>query len=227
MGADTDHRHGHRERLRHRFLRAGREAFEDYELLELLLSYALPRIDTKPVAKRLIARFRSLAGVLDEPAERLVEVEGVGPQAATLLLLARALMVRYYEHGAEELRTISGPAEVAEFVRGEVGAEKRECLMLLCLNGADRLVHHCVVIEGTVDRVPFYPREILKVALLHDATGLLLAHNHPSGDPTPTEQDRQIAGHLEPIAKAFGMRLRDHLIVTPRSAFSLKTGVLL
>ncbi|MHB8766869.1 MAG: JAB domain-containing protein, partial [Deferrisomatales bacterium] len=170
--SETDHRHGHRDRLRRRLLKAGRAAFEDYELLELLLAYAIPRIDVKPLAKRLIERFGSFAAVLDQPRERLLEVDGVGPQAATLLLAVRAAMVRYYEQGAEGARRIAGPEDVAAFVRGELGAEPRECVMVLCLNDGGRLVHHAVVIEGTVDRAPFYPREILKAALLHGATAL-------------------------------------------------------
>ncbi len=225
--AEKDHRHGHRERLRRRLLKTGREAFEDYELLELLLAYAIPRVDTKPIAKRLIERFGSFAAVLDQPRERLVEVDGVGPQAAVLLVALRAAMVRYYEQGAESARRISGPEDVAAFVQGELGAEPRECLMVLCLNDGGRLVHHAVVIEGTVDRAPFYPREILKLAFASNATALLLVHNHPSGDPTPSENDHAITRRLEALAAELGLRLHDHLIVTPRAAFSLKTGKLL
>lgn len=221
---DRDHRHGHRERLRRRLLKAGREAFEDYELLELLLSFAIPRVDVKPVAKGLIQRYGSFAAVLDQPRERLLEADGVGPQAASLLLALRAAMVRYFEERAEKARKIAGPEDVARFVRGELGAESRECLMVLCLNDGGRLVHHATVIEGTVDRAPFYPREILKVALLHDATALILVHNHPSGDPTPSETDHEITRRIEAIAAEFDIRVQDHLVVTPRASVSLKTG---
>jgi DNA repair protein RadC len=222
-----DHRHGHRNRLRTRLLKAGREAFEDYELLELLLAYAIPRIDVKPIAKRLIERFGSFAAVFDQPRARLLEVDGVGVQAATLLVALRAAMTRYLEQGVEHAVTISSPEDVAEFVRAEVGANPRECLMLLCLNDRNRLVCHATVIEGTVDRAPFYPRELLKLALLSNATALLLVHNHPSGDPTPSENDHAITRRLEALADELGLRLHDHLIVTPRSALSLKTGKLL
>jgi DNA repair protein RadC len=221
---DKDHRHGHRERLRARLLKVGREALEDYELLELLLAYAIPRKDTKPIAKRLIECFGSFAAVLDQSAVRLGKVEGIGPQAATLLVAIRSAMVRYYEQGVEQAEALAGPEDVAEFVRGRLGAEPREYLMILCLNDANRLVHHAVVIEGTVDRAPFYPREILKAALLHDATALILVHNHPSGDPTPSENDRRITRKLEALAAEFDIRVHDHLVVTPRKAFSLKKG---
>ncbi|MBI5017935.1 MAG: DNA repair protein RadC [Deltaproteobacteria bacterium] len=225
--AANDHRHGHRDRLRARLLKAGREAFEDYELLELLLSYAIPRIDVKPLAKRLIERFGSFAAVFDQPRERLLEVDGVGAQAATLVVALRAAMTRYLEQGVERAVTIRSPEDVAEFVRTELGANPRECLLLLCLNDRNRLVRHATVIEGTVDRAPFYPRELLKLAFASNATALLLVHNHPSGDPTPSENDHAITRRLEALAAELGLTLHDHLIVTPRSAFSLKTGKLL
>lgn len=207
-------------------MRAGRGAFEDYELLELLLAYAIPRKDTKPIAKRLIERFGSFAAVMDQPRERLLEVDGIGPQATTLLLAVRAAMVRYLEQEAEQVQRIAGPEDVAEFVRGHLGSNQRECLMILCLNDANRLVHHSVVIEGTVDRTPFYPREILRAALAHDATSLILAHNHPSGDPKPSRSDHDITRRLEAVAKEFEIRVLDHLVVTSRAAFSLKSGKL-
>jgi len=227
MTVEKDHRHGHRGRLRARLLKAGREAFADYELLELLLTYAIPRKDTKALAKGLVVRFGSFAAVLDQPRERLLEVEGIGPQTVTFLLAIRSAMARYFEQGVEQAETISSPEAVAEFVRMHVGANQRECLTILCLNDANRLVHHVTVIEGTVDRAPFYPREILKAALLHNATGLIIVHNHPSGDPVPSENDHNITHKLRDLAAEFSIRVHDHLIVTPRNAFSLTTGKLL
>lgn len=227
MTIAKDHRHGHRSRLRDRLLKAGREAFADYELLELLLTYALPRKDTKELAKTLIGRFGSFAAVLDQPRERLLEVKDIGPQAVTLLLAVRSAMARYLEQGVEHAKTISSPEDVAEFVRVTIGANQRECLAILCLNDANRLLHHHTVIEGTVDRAPFYPREILKTALLHNATGLIMVHNHPSGDPVPSENDHRITNKLRELSAEFAIRVHDHLIVTPRSAFSLMTGKLL
>ena len=104
---------------------------------------------------------------------------------------------------------------------------ERECLMILCLNDANRLVHHDTVIEGTVNRAPFYPREVIKTALMHNATGLIMVHNHPSGDPTPSENDHRITNMMDELGKEFNIKFHDHLIVTPRNAFSLKTGKLL
>ena len=227
MTKKTDHRHGHRGRLRERLLRAGRQAFADYELLELLLTYAIPRKDTKPIAKRLLDRFGSFSGVFDQPREQLLEIEGVGPQTCTFLFSIREFMVRYLEQEVEYAEAISSPEDIAEFVRIHLGTTPRECLMILYLNDANRLKYHATVTEGTVDRAPFYPREILKTAFLRDATGLIMVHNHPSGDPIPSENDHKITLQLEKLAKEFNIKVHDHLIVTPHKAFSLKTGSLL
>lgn len=222
-----DYRQGHRGRLRTRLLKAGRQGFADHELLELLLTYAIPRKDTKQLAKVLIEQFGSFAAVLDQPKERLLEIEGIGPQTSVFLSAIRASLTRYLEQKVEKARTISKPEDVAEFLRVHLGANQRECLMILCLNDANRLVHHDTVIEGTINRAPFYPREVIKTALIHNATGLIMVHNHPSGDPTPSENDHRITGMMEDLAKEFNIRFHDHLIVTPRNAFSLKTGKLL
>ncbi len=222
-----DHRHGHRNRLRERLVKAGRKAFADYELLELLLTYAIPRKDTKPTAKSLLKRFGSFAAVLDQPRERLLEVEGIGPQTSTFLFAIREFIVRYLEQEVEYAKSISSPEDIAEFVRIHLGSAPRECLMILYLNDANRLSYHFTVTEGTVDRAPFYPREILKTAFLRDATGLIMVHNHPSGDPVPSENDHKITQRLEKLAAEFDIKVHDHLIVTPNKAFSLKTGKLL
>lgn len=227
MTKKKDHRHGHRSRLRERLVNAGRKAFADYELLELLLTYAIPRKDTKPTAKSLLKRFGSFAAVLAQPRERLLEVEGIGPQTSTFLFAIREFIVRYLEQEVEYAKSISSPEDIAEFVRIHLGAAPRECLMILYLNDANRLSYHFTVTEGTVDRAPFYPREILKTAFLRDATGLIMVHNHPSGDPVPSENDHKITQRLEKLAAEFDIKVHDHLIVTPHKAFSLKTGRLL
>ena len=224
---EKDHRHGHRSRLRERFDKAGRESLADYEMLELLLTYSIPRRDTKKLSKDLINHFGSFSAVLDQPRKRLMEIKGLGPETATFLLAIRASMVRYFEQQAELAHRISKPEDIADFVKLHIGANQRECLLLFCLNDANKLVHHVIVIEGTVDRAPFYPREIIKSALDHYATKIIMVHNHPSGEPAPSENDHRITARLENIAAEFSIKLLDHLITTPRYVFSLKTGRLL
>ena len=136
-------------------------------------------------------------------------------------------MVRYLEQEVQYAETISSPEDIAKFIRTHLGANQRENLMILCLNDANKLLHHINVIEGTVDRAPFYPREVIKAALIHNATALIVVHNHPSGDPVPSENDHKITKRLERLAQEFDMKVYDHLIVTPRKAFSMKTGALL
>jgi len=222
-----DHRHGHRGRLRERLLKGGRQAFADYELLELLLTYAIPRKDTKPIAKRLLEQFGSFAAVLDKPREQLLEIDGVGSKTYTFLFAIREFMARYLEQEVEYTQEISSPEDIAEFVKMHLGNESRECLLILYLNDANRLKHHSTVTQGTIDRAPFYPREILKTALLKDATGLIMVHNHPSGDPIPSENDHKITRQMEKLASEFNIKVHDHLIVTPHKVFSLKTGRLI
>jgi len=221
-----DHRYGHRNRLRSRFLKTGRESLADYELLELLLTYAIPRKDTKGIAKNLLQRFGSFASIFDQPLERIQEVKGIGPYTATFFSAIKEFMVRYLEQEVECAETISSPHDIAKFIQSHIGANPRENLMVLCLDDAKRLLHHECVIEGTVDRAPFYPREIMKTAIVYNATSLILVHNHPSGDPIPSENDHVITKELEQIASSFDIRLLDHLIVTPRKSFSIKTGAL-
>ncbi|MCD4763225.1 MAG: DNA repair protein RadC [Desulfobacterales bacterium] len=227
MNKEIDQKLGHRVRLRERLQKAGRQAFADHELLELLLTYAIPRKDTKPIAKALINRFGSFTAIFDQPKERLIEIKGIGPYTATFFQAIREFMVRYLEQEVEYAKTISSPEDIANFIRTHLGANQREYLMILCLNDANKLLHHSNVIEGTVDRAPFYPREILKAALIYNATALILVHNHPSGDPVPSENDHKITKRLEKLAQEFDIKLLDHLIVTPRKAFSMKTGVLI
>lgn len=224
---NIDHRYGHRNRLRSRFLKTGRESLADYELLELLLTYAIPRKDTKGIAKDLLERFGSFASIFDQPLGRLQEVNGIGPYTATFFIAVKEFMVRYLEQEVEYTETISSPIDITKFIQCHIGSNPRENLMVLCLDDAKKLLHHECVIEGTVDKAPFYPREIMKKALIYNATSLILVHNHPSGDPIPSENDHIITEKLEQISSAFDIVLLDHLIVTPRKSFSIKTGILI
>lgn len=220
-------RGGHRQRLRDRFQKAGGGAFADYEFLELLLSYVIPRRDTKPLAKRLIAKFGSFSSVLNQSDRELVSLEGVGQESATFLSLLRATVDRYLEQDLSSAPTISEPADIADFVRVHIGARDRECLLLICLNDANRLLHHTVVSEGSVRRAPFYPRDILKPAIVHNATRIILVHNHPSGDVVPSDADHNITRRIEALAKELDISVIDHLITTPQKTYSLMTGKLL
>ena len=215
---------GHRHRLRERLLAGGRQAMADYELLELLLAYAIPRKDTKPLARDLLTRFASLAGVLLQDAERLREAPGLGESTLAFLRLVRELLARMLEAEVDGGLRISSPEDVADYVRLSLGAEPRECVLALCLNSANRLVHRTIVAEGTVNQSPVYPREVARLALLHGATALILIHNHPSGQPLPSDEDKAMTRQLADALARLDVRLHDHLVVTPSSVYSIMTG---
>jgi len=223
-GMDDSQGSGHRQRLRERFLTTGYSALADYEFLELLLTYSISRKDTKPIAKALVKEFGSFAAVLDQPVERLISVPGMGKQSAVHLAAIRSALHKYLEEQVENRPTISKPEDIAHFVRMHIGSSDRECLMLICLNDGNKLVHHEIVIEGSVRRAPYYPRDILKIAILHNATSVIIAHNHPSGEAIPSDADHAMTSKLETLAGELDIRLVDHLITTPKQTFSLKTG---
>lgn len=218
---------GHRQRLRDRFLRSGREGFPDYELLELLLTYSLPRINTKPLAKALLHEFGTIVNVFKQPNERLQEIQGIGPKTITFFRVFQDCLTRCMEVQVENQQSISGPEDLFAFVRMHLGSRTTECIYVLYLNQARRIIHQTEVAAGTVDRAPFYPRELLKPALILNATGMILVHNHPEGQPVPSDLDLEMTRKLEDLAALFDIKLLDHLIVTQQQAYSIKTGKLL
>ena len=218
---------GHRRRLKERFLNVGRKALADYELIELLLTYAIPRVDTKPAAKALLQRFKTIFNVLQQSDERLLEIEGIGPKTVTLFHVVHACLTRATETAVEYRETVSKPEDIFAFVRLHLGPGTTECLHALYLDDARHVVHHQEVAMGTVNRLPLYPREVLKPALLHNATGLILVHNHPDGQPVPSESDLELTKKIEDISIMFDIKLLDHMIVTKLQAYSIKTGKLM
>lgn len=218
---------GHRERLRDRFREAGGASLADHELLELLLTFAVPRKDTKSTAKALLEKHSSFSAVLDQPWKELESCTGMGPSSGTLISLVRACINRYFEREVKSKKRIAAPADIAQLVRTCIPAKNRECLVLICLDDANRLGHHAIISEGTLNRLPVYPREIIKEALLHNASGIILAHSHPTGTSAPSEADHRITARLDELLLEMGIRFLDHLIVAPDAIFSLKTGELL
>jgi len=227
METSRDQKEGHRKRLRQRFLQGGRHAFPDYEFLELLLTYVIPRRDTKPIAKDLLRRYRSFNSVLRQPKDRLEAIEGVGEQASTFIQVIRACIERHLEQRVERRKSLSSPQEVMQFARALLGGKQRECLMALYLSDGNRLLHYAIITEGTVNRTAFYPREVLRQGLINNATGVIIVHNHPEGEAVPSDHDLEMTRKLEEIAAPLGIKLHDHIIVTPTQAYGIKTGQLL
>lgn len=218
----SPHYLGHRKRLKDRFRGSGRKALADHELLELLLAYAVPRRDTKPLAKELLRRFGTFHAALDADPARLEEVRGIGSHASTLVALLRACMNRYLEPAVETRALISGPEDVTAYLRAEMGGEATERFLLVCLNASGRVIHTRTMTEGTVDAAHVYPREVLKEAIGCGASALILVHNHPSGTLTASEQDLRLTRTLTDLCAQVGISLHDHLIVTRSGAYSIR-----
>jgi DNA repair protein RadC len=220
--AGEDHRHGHRQRLRSRFMRAGAEALEEYELLELVLFRSIPQRDVKALAKDLLARFGSLAEVLGAPVGRLREVKGLGEATAIDLKVVEAAG-RALAKGAIARRTVlSSWAAVIDYCRAAMAFSDREQFRILFLDKRNALLADEVQQTGTVDHTPVYPREVIKRALELSASAVVLVHNHPSGDPTPSQADIRMTREIADVARPMGIVVHDHIIVGRQGHASLK-----
>ncbi len=220
--ADGEGLDGHRARLRARFRNAGADTLADYELLELILFRAIPRRDTKPVAKRLIARFGSFGEVLGAPEAHLAEVEGVGPAVALDLKTVLAAAQRITRGRVRGKQVLGSWSQVIEYCRAAMAFAEREQFRILFLDKKNALIADELQQTGTVDHTPVYPREVVKRALELSATALILVHNHPSGDPTPSRADIDMTRHIADVAKPLGIVVHDHIIVGRDGHASLK-----
>jgi DNA repair protein RadC len=220
--AEAPHFHGHRERLRQRFRSAGAGALSDYELLELVLFRALPRRDVKPLAKTLIGKFGSFAEAVHASEARLREVPGLGEAAITEIKLIAASASRIARGQLKQRTVLSSWAQVIEYCRAAMAFADKEQFRILFLDKKNQLIADEVQQVGTVDHTPVYPREVLKRALELSATAIVLVHNHPSGDPTPSSADIQMTKAIIDIAGPLGISVHDHIIVGRNGHASMK-----
>jgi len=207
------HFHGHRKRLRERFRSGGAQALAEYELLELVLFRALPRSDVKPLAKELIRKFGSFAEAISAPRERLAEVSGVGEEAITDLKIVHAAANLLLRGEVRQRPVLSSWSAVLDYCRSAMAFAEKEQLRVLFLDKRNQLIADEVQQQGTVDHTPVYPREVVKRALELSATAIILVHNHPSGDPTPSRADIAMTQQVVEVAGALGITLHDHIIV--------------
>ena len=204
---------GHRQRLRDRFRKGGADAMPDYELLELTLFAAVPRRDVKPLAKRLIARFGSFAEVIAASPERLAEIDGVGDAVINQLKIVEAAAQRLARGQVIGRPALSSWAALLDYCMAAMARSPTEEFRVLFLDRKNVLVADEVQTRGTVDHAPVYPREIVKRALEHGASAIILVHNHPSGDPTPSRADIEMTREIAAAAKALGITVHDHLVI--------------
>lgn len=217
---------GHRKRLKER-LASSSSSLADYEVLELLLGYALPRRDTKELAKALLTRCGSLRGLFHAPPEDLEDVPGMSPSVNVLLNVWREFWSRVQEGLIQEREVFSHPRIVADFAIARLGRERTEQFWVALVDNKNRLVHWQRVSQGTVDQTPVYPREILRLVLHHQASGLILVHNHPGGDPKPSVQDQELTKKMQRAAQEMDIRVLDHIVVTDHDYFSFQAQGLL
>jgi DNA repair protein RadC len=220
--AEAPHYHGHRMRLRERFHSAGPDALSDYELLEMVLFIARARGDVKPLAKTLIKTFGSFAEVMHAPEARLREVDGVGDKTITQLKLIAAAASRIAKGQLKQRTLLSSWDDVIDYCRTSMAFADKEQFRILFLDKRNQLISDEVQQVGTVDHTPVYPREVMKRALELSATAILLVHNHPSGDPTPSSADIQMTKAIIDIAAPLGISVHDHIIVGKNGHASMK-----
>lgn len=217
---------GHRSRLKQR-LQDGPRALADYEILELLLGYANPRRDAKPLAKALLERFGSLRGVYQARQADLMEVEGFGEGLNVFWGLWREFLARLGEQDVRERVLVDDPKVVADLARERLGHLTGEEFWVLLVDASNRVLGWECVSKGTVDQTPVYPREVLALALNRQAAGLVMVHNHPSGDPKPSNADVEITRQVKLAAHGLGVKLLDHVIVADKRFYSFRKASLL
>jgi len=220
---DKPHYAGHRKRLRDRFLKSGSSALPDYEMLELVLFMAQPRGDVKPVAKSLLKQFGSYAGVITAEEKELKKIAGIGDVAVTALRIIRDAAIRLSQDEITGQPVLSSWQALLDYCRSAMGREQKEQFRIFFLNRKNVLIADELQQVGTVDHTPVYPREVVKRALDLGATAIIMAHNHPSGDPTPSKGDIEMTQEVKEAGSKLGISVHDHVIVSRNGTSSFKS----
>ena len=216
------HYHGHRARVRERVLRAGVEPFADYELLELLLFYCLPRIDTKPLAKKLVDRFGTLGDIFAAEPAQLAEF-AIDQRTLVLFRAVRESGRRLVERKVKNMPVLTNWQQLIDYCHAALAHEKTEQFRILFLDRKNVLIADEVQQRGTIDHTPVYPREVVKRALTLNAAALILVHNHPSGDPKPSRDDIDMTREIKAAAEALGIAIHDHLVIGRKGHASFRS----
>lgn len=220
---EKPHHLGHRKRLRDRFLKRGVKDMADYELLEMVLFAAIPRGDTKPIAKDLLKRFHTFAGVISADIEDLKQVSGIGESAAAAIKIVEAAALRLKHDRVIKQPIINSWQAILDYCEASLKYKKEEEFRVLFVDKKNQLIADELQQQGTVDQAPVYPREIIKRALELKASALILVHNHPTGDPTPSPQDVEMTQHVVKAAEVMGIKVHDHVIIGKETYTSFKS----
>ena len=213
---------GHRKRLRERFLKGGLDGFLDYEIIELLLTLGTPRKDCKQQAKQLIKKFKGLNGVLEASKEELRQIKGIGPSNILGIKVFQELLKISLKEKIPKKITLGSPKEVVDYLREKIGKEKKEYFLILSLDARSNLINIKTISIGSLDANIVHPREVFKKAIECSAASVILVHNHPSGDPEPSEDDLEITKRLTEAGKLLGITVLDHIIITKNGFLSFK-----
>jgi DNA repair protein RadC len=211
---------GHRARLREKFLTSGLDGFLDYEVIELLLTLATPRKDCKDEAKAALKRFKTLQGVIEAPAEQLQEIKGIGPKNIFGIKFVHAVAGRYLKKRLVKKDAIRSSTELFDYLYLTLRDKKREIFQVVFLDAQNRIITIETLSEGTLTASSVYSREVVNAALRHHAAGLFLVHNHPSGEPRPSREDRLITRQLIHACRVMGITVHEHLIIGDNTYFS-------
>ena len=222
VNQDKPHYSGHRDRLRERFTQSGPDALQDYELLELTLFMAIPRRDVKPLAKALLTQFGGLSEILNAEIFELKKVDGISDITATALKTITALSHRAMKQDIMKKPVLNNWTRLMDYCHATMAHEKKEHFRILFMNKKNELIADEVQQTGTVDHTPAYPREIIKRALELGATALILVHNHPSGDSTPSQADIDLSNHIIRAAEPFKIIIHDHIVISKNDYSSFK-----
>lgn len=223
LKVEKPHHTGHRKRLRERFLKSGSESLADYELLEMILFPAKPMGDVKPLAKALLAKFGSFGQVLHAETGELAKVEGVGEAAITAIKVAKAAAERLLKEEIAERTVVKSWTQLLDYCRIHIGHSQNEEFHVLFLNNKLELIVSERQQKGTINHTPVYPREVVKRALELGASSMILVHNHPSGDVTPSKADVDVTRQIIDAARSMGIEVHDHLIIGAKKHFSFKS----
>jgi len=224
MDADPgkDDNREHRKRLREKYLTSGIEAFHEYEVLELLLTYAISRKNVKPQAKEFLREFGSLKGVVDADIGDLIKIKGVGKDSAILLKLVKETAALYLKQKAKEKRQVSCTTELLDFCRTVMGAKKDEEFCVIYLDAQNQIIEFETIQKGIVNQAVVYPRQVLESALKKKASAIILAHNHPSGHVRPSDADIRLTKTIQETAKVLDILVHDHIIIGENRFFSFR-----
>lgn len=218
---------GHRKRLRERFIKGGLDGFHDYEIVELLLTLGSPRKDCKPQAKEAIARFKTLRGVLEAPIDELAEIKGIGPHSAFGIKLVQEVARKFLKEKVIDRPVYNSSQEIFDYLYHSMRGMKKETFRVIYLNSQNQIIDMVDVSSGTVNASVIHPREVIEGALRKNAVSMIFVHNHPSGNPAPSSQDKLITRDLVYAASIMQLKVLDHIIIGDNTYYGFASAGLI